>query len=430
MRKLASLLLVTGLSLVSASPALAARSVQSQTPASTVAPAANAANWLAGQVTPDGYIESAWTPGTADDGTTAQAVIALAAAGLGRTQVDAMEAYLAAHVETVVQSGGVDSPQRLALLILGAVASGRQPTSFGGVNLVTRLQATLQPSGLYGSASATYDGAFRQGLSLLALHAVGVAPPSAATDWLLDQQCANGGWQSLRTDTSVPCAATDPASFSGPDTNSTAMATMALTALGIDPTADVATWFAAVRTGDGGWANFSTPTEVPDANSTGLVLQALYGLTGALDDNGVASLLRLQVACTSTETADRGGVAFQADPGDGSLIPDALATSQAIWGLAGVAFPVPATDIAPVGEVCPPAPTTTTTVPPASTSTTVGQLVVGTVPPPPANVYGEELPRTGASILGMDASEAALFGAFAVLLGATLVVAARRRRIA
>ena len=44
---------------------------------------------------------------------------------------------------------------------------GRNPRTFGGTNLVARLEATVQPSGLFGVQDATFDGAFRQGLSLL-----------------------------------------------------------------------------------------------------------------------------------------------------------------------------------------------------------------------------------------------------------------------
>jgi hypothetical protein len=432
-RKLASLLLVTGLSLVSASPAMATRSAQTQTVENP--PAFEAAYWLAAQVTPGGYLESPWAPGTADVSTTEQAVLALAAVGVGAEQLTAMEDYLEANVTDAMQSAGVDSPQRIGLLILGAIATGRTPTNFGGVDLVARLNATLQPSGLYGSADATYDGAYRQGIALLALAAVESTPPVAATNWLKNQQCADGGWQAIRTDTSVPCGPVDPASFSGPDTNATALAALGLHSVGVTPPVDPTAWFDAVRAADGGWSLYSTPAGTSDANSTGLVLQALVALHGELDQPGVRALLALQVSCASG-AADRGGFAFQPDPTDQSLTADVMATTQALWGLAGVAFPIPEGSPLPAQPPCYVAqqPTTTTTIPATTVAPTVTTVPSG-VGANHANPYASQdgpppLPLTGATVAGMDAGSVAAIGALTLLAGLVLRAARRRRAAA
>ncbi len=427
MRKLAVFLVVTGLSLVSASPALAVRSDR----AATVPASVDAANWLAAQVTPGGYIESSWTPGTPDISTTEQAVLALAAAGVGSAQVTAMEDYLEANVADAVQSGGVDSPQRIGFLILGAVAAGRNPLNFGGQDLVARLAATLQPSGLYGSASATYDGTFRQSIALLALSAANVSAPTEAVDWLRDQQCASGGWQSFRADTSVPCGPIDPASFSGPDTNSTALAVMALHDLVVTPNVDPGPWFDATRTSGGGWTIFSTPDGVADANSTGLVLQALLALRDSQDAQGEAALQALQVPCSGA-AADRGGIAYQPDPSDGALYPDTLATTQAIWGMAGALFPLPAVALAPAEAPCqvrvePTTTTTTTVVAPTTTATTLPAVAPAATTPPPA---AEALPLTGGGVAGIDDVTLAGIGGVVLLAGLVLVGASRRRSAA
>src|SRR3954453_14970659 len=164
-----------------------------------------AAAWLAGQVNSSGFIPQAANPANPNLSVTVQAVVALAAAGVGRTQVDALLGYLGTNVDAVAVVGGVDDAGGLANLILAAVAGGADATSFGPghANLVTRLVATQQPSGLFGAASATFDGAFRQGLALLALHAAGVQN-AAGVAWLKGHQCADGGWNSFRVDTSVP----------------------------------------------------------------------------------------------------------------------------------------------------------------------------------------------------------------------------------
>lgn len=92
--------------------------------------------------------------------------------------------------------------------------------------------AQAADTGLYGNTDPTSDGVFRQSLAILGLTASGLRPAPSAVQWLKDQQCANGAFQSYRADTSTPCAPSDPAAFTGPDTNSTALAAMALQASG------------------------------------------------------------------------------------------------------------------------------------------------------------------------------------------------------
>ena len=92
--------------------------------------------------------------------------------------------------------------------------------------------------GLFGSQDPTYDGAFRQSLGLLAYVAADLTPPADAVDWLVGQQCTDGGFEAFRADTSQACAPSDPANYSGEDTNSTGMAAVALRALGKTAEAD------------------------------------------------------------------------------------------------------------------------------------------------------------------------------------------------
>lgn len=132
-------------------------------------------------------------------------------------------------------------------------------------------------SGLYGRTDPSSDAVYRQSLAILGLSAVGVQPSPAAVRWLVDQQCADGSFQSYRPDTSVPCAASDPKAFTGPDTNSTALAALALDVVGEDRAAAKAgdaLVRGAQRTGNlTAWPyNFGG---APDASSTGLVVNAL-----------------------------------------------------------------------------------------------------------------------------------------------------------
>lgn len=306
--------------------------------------------WMAPQVTDQGALISPYTD-EADPGMTAQAALGMAGSGADPDVVASMIDYLEANVEDYVAPGGADdSPGALAWLILDALATDGDPTDFGGVDLPARLQATQQPDGLFGAADPSFDGTFRQALSLIALSAVG-GDVTDGLAWLDDQQCDDGGFVAYRSDTAEPCPAVDPTDFSGPDTNSTAFAAIALTLNGAQSGADAAMdWLQGVRTAGGGFAYLGDSAQEQDANSTGMVLLAFRTVQGEMDAGSVEALASLQVP-ESGDPLDRGGIAFQAgDP----LFPDLMATTQALLGLTGQALP-----FAPVE----PAPSPSTTAP-------------------------------------------------------------------
>jgi hypothetical protein len=185
-------------------------------------------------------------------------------------------------------------------------------------------------------------------VALLGLVAHGVAPPAAAVDWLVDQQCdgsspaaAVGGWEAYRADTNVACSAPDPGLFVGPDTNSSSLATQALAALGTPAAADPLDFFETSQNADGGFAYI--PGDVSDPNSTGLVIQAIIArgedpAAARWLDGGTSpytSLLSWQLGCDEP-VADRG--AFASPFSDGS--PDSFATAQAVLGAAERTFPL------------------------------------------------------------------------------------------
>jgi hypothetical protein len=221
----------------------------------------------------------------------------------------------------------------------------------GALALVSLAQATAQaaPSsttGLYGASDPTYDGVFRQSLAIIGLTSVGVKPSAPAIDWLLNQQCANGSYQAYRADLAAPCAPSDPATSTGPDTNSTAAALAALmsiddanaapaTALGkvTDAASKAGLWLAKQQLKDGGWPYF--PGGTSDANSTGLALAGVMTQAPNFEVPayvaGSKFLAGLVAPCGS---AVGGGVSYQK-----GAKPDAAASSQALLGL-NVAFPV------------------------------------------------------------------------------------------
>jgi hypothetical protein len=370
-----------------------------------------AGQWLATKVNSQGFIPQAADPTTANLSTSAQAVLALAAVHVATEQVHAIVAYLGAHVDEFVTHGGQsadDDPGALAYLIMDAVVDHQDPTSFGTstTDLVARLQATKQPNGLFGASDPSFDGAFRQGLALMALKAVGTTD-SAAADWLVGQQCADGSWTSFRADTSTPCPAVDPNTFTGPDTNSTAIAVLGLQAQGrTAPAATGANALLAVRNSGGGWGFLARADQPTDANSTGLVVSALISATGSKDQQGTAALLALQAGCDADPPEDGGGISFQ----DLSSGPDALATAQATPALAGVVLPLGPSSAGPDELVSCPAGASPT--PSTDNATTTAPTVTG-----------EPLARTG-TWSGREVGGAVVL----VVLGFVLVQQAQVRR--
>jgi hypothetical protein len=309
------------------------------------------AGWLARQITAGGGHLNAF--GAPDATDTAYAVVALHAAGVGRAAAHQAVGYLKTQLTTALQSGGKDAPGPLAYWILAATASGENPRQFGGKaaknDLVSRLLATARTSGpdtgLFGVQAPTFDGAFRQGFALLALKAAGLAKGNpkvaAGIDWLERQQCANGLWEPYRADVSVACVPADPATFAGPDTNSSGAAIQGLAAYAFHPRkAQALATLRAVQSADGGFPFLATTGQSSDPSSTALVLQALIALKqepaswGAFD-----ALVSYQLSC-SAPPADRGAFFFP-----GSSDPNILSTVQAVPALMLKAFPIAPTTL-------------------------------------------------------------------------------------
>ncbi|MEV7171083.1 prenyltransferase/squalene oxidase repeat-containing protein [Streptomyces sp. NPDC093224] len=211
------------------------------------------------------------------------------------------------------------------------------------------------PSGLYGKTDPTYDGVWRQSFALLAQDTAGVKPAAQAVDWLVGQQCANGGFASFRADASAACD--DKTMY---DTNATAAAVQALKALGgkDDAVAKSVAWLKSVQNEDGGWAY--VPGTPSDANSTAVVISALAvagekpaAITSKAGKSAYDGLLAFQLGCATEPATDRGAFAYQ--PADGKLVANADATAAAVLaGLGRGAVVVPSgTDTPAAPLTCP-----------------------------------------------------------------------------
>lgn len=333
------------------------------------------AGWLVAQVQPDGSVVGGFDP----LGDAALVALALASAGTGGEAFDRAVAHVVANAESFVAPVATDDVGRIGRALMLAEAAGIDPTNFGGVDLPGRLAASLgafEP-GLYGASNPTFDGAFRQGLALQGLGAVGLTPPGAAITWLAEQQCANGGWTAYRVDIFTPCPASDPALFTGPETNASAAAVLGFHATGIPSPVDPVSFFAGAQNDDGGMPYI--PGGTSDPNSTGVAIQALLALgvdPGTITAGPGASLwealLSWQLGCD--RAAGERGAFFYPIP-DAPDDPNLLASVDAVPAAAGaippLAGPVDLTPTAPVMDCSTPTTTTTSTTAAPSSTTTV-----------------------------------------------------------
>jgi hypothetical protein len=187
--------------------------------------------------------------------------------------------------------------------------------------------------GLFGSQDPSFDGVYRQSLSLIVLDAAGATVPAPAVKWLQRQQCSNGSFTSFRSDLTAKCGAKD--------SNATALAVIAFKRLGEGRLArNAVNWLIANQDRSGGWEY--TAGWGPDSNSTGLVIQALIAMkidpaTVTTRRSGPEFLRRLQLDCDSADAATRGGLDNQFET---PLVADPFGTAQATAALAGSTLPV------------------------------------------------------------------------------------------
>jgi hypothetical protein len=206
-------------------------------------------------------------------------------------------------------------------LLVGAPSATAAPTSTDKALI-----------GLFGQQDPTYDGVYRQSLSLIALKTAGARVPAASVEWLLRQQCDNGRFPEY-TDLVGRCGA-----GSG---DATSAATIALKAVGERAAArDAMNWLIGQQTSSGGWEYKAT--QGPNANTTGLAVQAMLAMgidpsTVKTQATGPQFLRSLQLRCSTDVAVDRGALDYLKNS---PLAPDNYATAQATQALAGATLPV------------------------------------------------------------------------------------------
>ena len=285
----------------------------------TTEAAAAAAGWLAGQFIDGERIETTFDGTTYPDaGLTADAVLALAGAGVAGDTIEAATDWLATQVaaytgdgEDAVYAGAT------AKLALVAEATGRNATAFGGRDLLTQLTAQETDTGRFVDTSefGDFSNAITQSTAIIALErATDTGASDAAVAFLADAACDDGGI---------------PEQFGTDDCESavdaTGFAVQALLAAGETAAAEAAVdWLLEVQQDDG---SFGGGGAAANTNSTGLAAVAL-ALAG--EDAAAAAaadwLAAAQFDCAGPEP---GAIPYAADDA-GDLT---RATAQALPGL-------------------------------------------------------------------------------------------------
>lgn len=318
-----------------------------------------AATWLSHQLT--GGLVHNDQYGFDDYGLTADVAMALKDIGGHQADVATARDALAQHVDswtTGVDYGSSDIyAGSVAKAVVLAQVTGGDPTSFGGVDLVQRLESRTRntaPKGrIQDKGASDYANTIGQAFAARGLARAGSSEARAAIHFLLEQQCSSGFF---RLDFAAVGAADQTCDAgtkaqSAPDTDVTALSLIALSAL---PVADRTTavkhsiaagiaWLKRRQNSDGSFGG-GTSTSAANTNSTGLAATALAERGACAPARKAAAWVKnLQV--TDQVAGERGAIAYDRDAfraartgGIGAAEQDQWrrATSQAAPGLSAL----------------------------------------------------------------------------------------------
>jgi hypothetical protein len=305
------------------------------------APGAAGSAWLAGQFV-DGLVPSPY--GGSDIGLTIDAATALVRVGQQPATVTAARDAVAANLESYAGDYTYTSPDPFpsgpdatyaghssnaaAKAAVFATTVGADPTSFGGVDLVTRIESFIADSGPYLgrlSDEPTKNGApdpandyanvLGQSFAVNALDTAGSPETEEATSVLLAQQCAAGYFTLYFAPLGQGC---DDGTAS-PSVDATAIALTALAGqasdLGIQAAiANAVEWLENHQAANGSFTD-GTAGGTANANSTGLAGYAL-GTSGAPEAAADAAAwvrahqLTNVANCVYYAPGDTGAIAF------------------------------------------------------------------------------------------------------------------------
>ena len=250
----------------------------------------------------------------------AEAISALASTHAGAASFEDALVYMSSDPSTSTDRGG-----RTGLMIMGIVAAGRDPRTFGGIDWVELLHSNYDPkTGIYDDRNLYSDA-----LGLLGDVAAKQEVPDAAITYVKANQCADSGGFGQ----AAGC-------LSKADVDTTSIVIDGLIASGMSKSDQVIerarSFLIDSENIDAGFGNY--PEDKTNSNSTGLALTAMAALgedplTGSWSKDGrspVTALLELQTPSGAFKWQQSD--TRSSDP----------ATVQALLGLSGYSLPIPA----------------------------------------------------------------------------------------
>lgn len=330
-------------------------------PSTDARPVAIGADWLADQLD-DGLLPGDFGPLY---GQSIDAALSLKAVGGHATAVGTIRDAVAAGVEKddyitgeAYQDTGSTYAGAVAKALVLAEETGGDATSFGGVDLVARLEAQVSGSaptvGRLGDTSQFGDFANTLGQAFAARGLSAAPSASKAADvvsFLLLQQCSAGYFRqefAATDDLDQSCDAGIAGGHSKPSVDATAIATQQLQAIATpsqavsDAIADAVAWLLAHQHADG---SFSADELLgPNSDTTGVAAQVLADAGEDAAATRAAAWIRAhqadeRAACPNALSGETGAVGYDDDAvsaglSDGTGQQWLIATAQALPALA------------------------------------------------------------------------------------------------
>jgi hypothetical protein len=281
-------------------------------------------------------------------GSTADAIVALVAARRGKKNIDRALDFLARRVRSgkLFKHPEFTDVGVLGKIVMAVEGAGRNARNFGGRNLVRRIANLERPSGRLGRRTEV----FSQGLLILGLRAAGRRVPWKVSRWLADAQCDDGGWAFDKppgdNDDETCKDTTDENDFVTSDSNTTAVAIMALEAASKINTGAAFNFLKTLRDADKGWG-YTPEFSSTDANSTALVLQAHRAAGVPLPAGAMAALRGVQV-----RLCGRNAGAFRFSEGNPPNLGATIAATPALMKKALPLEPFKVTKPVPARQPC------------------------------------------------------------------------------
>lgn len=229
--------------------------------------AETAVEWLASKTTPDGLVPS--SEGYGDVSITLDSILAAAAADHGAPVSGWLEAVAPSLAERATFDAGM-----IGKALIAADAVGADVTNLGGVDLRATAIDSFTKGNAPGWAGAddAREGtnAFAQALVMIGVARTSELPP-ATVDFVISQQCADGGFPMYFTPQ-------EGCGSSASDPDGTALIAMALRAAAADcvatahdPLALATTWLTAQQQPSGAFLGAAPWTAIENTNSTGVI---------------------------------------------------------------------------------------------------------------------------------------------------------------